>query len=146
MALRGTDPESCVTEYTLVNEETEARILKPETLVPATTSERLERCGLWEEACTTTFQKCAAVPRRARMQGAWTFVSFNSKIESDKEQEDGRRHGRESALRLPIVCSANRPLLDLGNRPILYFGRGCVAGVCAVLLKTRKVRILHVGL
>ena len=33
---------------------------------------------------TTTSQKCAAVPRRARIEGSQTFVSFNSRLESNK--------------------------------------------------------------
>ena len=32
---------------------------------------------------TTTLQKCAAVPRRARIQGSQTFVSHNSRLESN---------------------------------------------------------------
>jgi len=31
--------------------------------------------------------ECAAVPRRARIQGAWTCVSLNSKLASNKEAE-----------------------------------------------------------
>jgi len=33
-------------------------------------------------------QKCAAVPRRARIQGSQTFVSLNSRLESNKEEEE----------------------------------------------------------
>ena len=39
---------------------------------------------------TTTLQKCAAVPRRARIQGSWTFVSLTSRLESNKEEDSGR--------------------------------------------------------
>ena len=37
---------------------------------------------------TTTSQTCAAVPRRTRIQGSQTFVSLNSRLESDIEEED----------------------------------------------------------
>ena len=37
---------------------------------------------------TTTSQNCEAVPRRARIQGAWTCVSLNSRLESNKEEEE----------------------------------------------------------
>ena len=30
---------------------------------------------------TTTLQKCAAAPRRARLQGSKTFVSLNARLE-----------------------------------------------------------------
>ena len=36
---------------------------------------------------TTALRKCAAVPRRARIQGAKTFVSLNSGRESHQEEE-----------------------------------------------------------
>ena len=38
---------------------------------------------------TTTWQICESVPRRARIQGAQTFVSLRSRLESDKEEEEG---------------------------------------------------------
>ena len=34
---------------------------------------------------TTTSRKSAAVPRRARIQGSQTFVSLNSRLESNRE-------------------------------------------------------------
>ena len=37
---------------------------------------------------TTTSQKCAAVPRRARIEGSKTFVSPNSRLDSNKEEEE----------------------------------------------------------
>ena len=37
---------------------------------------------------TTTSQKCAAVPRRARIQGSKTFVSLNSRLESNTEEDE----------------------------------------------------------
>jgi hypothetical protein len=36
---------------------------------------------------TTTSQNCEAVSRRARIQGAETFVSLNSSFESDEEEK-----------------------------------------------------------
>ena len=36
---------------------------------------------------TTTSQNCEAVPRRARIQGSWTFVSLNYRLESNREEE-----------------------------------------------------------
>ena len=41
---------------------------------------------------TTTWQKCEAIPRRARIQGAHTFVSLNSRLESHKEEEEKIHH------------------------------------------------------
>ena len=38
---------------------------------------------------TTTSHKCAAVPRRARIEGPQTFASLNSRLESNKEEEEG---------------------------------------------------------
>ena len=35
---------------------------------------------------TITQHKCGAVPRRARIQGSCTFVSLNSRLESNKEE------------------------------------------------------------
>ena len=35
----------------------------------------------------TTQHKCAVVPRRARILGSWTFVSLNSRLERNKEEE-----------------------------------------------------------
>ena len=39
---------------------------------------------------TTTSQKCAAVPRRARIEGSYSFVSLNSRLESNKEEKKPR--------------------------------------------------------
>ena len=39
---------------------------------------------------TTALHKCAVVPRRARIQGAQTCVSLNSRLESNKEEETTR--------------------------------------------------------
>ena len=36
---------------------------------------------------TPTSQKCAAIPRRAHIQGSYTFVSLTSRLESDNEEE-----------------------------------------------------------
>ena len=37
---------------------------------------------------TTASQNIEAVPRRARIQGSCTFVSLNSRLESNKEEEE----------------------------------------------------------
>ena len=37
---------------------------------------------------TTTSQKCEAVPRRARIDGSQTFVSLNSRLDSNEEEEE----------------------------------------------------------
>ena len=39
---------------------------------------------------TTTLHKCAAALRRVRMQGAQTFVSLHSRLESNEEEEKMR--------------------------------------------------------
>jgi hypothetical protein len=36
----------------------------------------------------TTLQKCEAVPRRARISGAWIVVSLNSMLESNQKAEN----------------------------------------------------------
>ena len=45
------------------------------------------RGGIFPGNASTTEQKCGAVPRRARIQGSKMVVSFNSRLESDKEEE-----------------------------------------------------------
>jgi len=37
---------------------------------------------------TTALHKCAAVPRRARIQGSYTFASLNSRLDSNREEKD----------------------------------------------------------
>ena len=37
---------------------------------------------------TTTLQKCAALPRRTRIQGSWTYVSLNFRLERTKEEDE----------------------------------------------------------
>ena len=37
---------------------------------------------------TTTWQKCEALPRRARISGSWTFVSLISRPDSNIEEEE----------------------------------------------------------
>jgi hypothetical protein len=36
----------------------------------------------------STSQKCEVVPKRARVQGSWTFVSLKFRLESNKEEEE----------------------------------------------------------
>ena len=52
---------------------------------------------------TTTSQKCEAVPRRVRMQGSYTFASLNSRLESNREEEE------EGGLRPPERSDIARP-------------------------------------
>ena len=47
---------------------------------------------------TTTLQKCAVVPKRARIYGAKTFVSLNSRLRCNREKED--QFGRLSSGRM----------------------------------------------
>ena len=47
-------------------------------------------CTLWGPG-STTLQKCEAVPRRARIQGSWTFVSLNSGLEGKSNKEEKKR-------------------------------------------------------
>ena len=44
---------------------------------------------------STTSQKCEAVPRRARIEGAWTCVSLNSRLQSNWRcmSDPARRYG-----------------------------------------------------
>ena len=44
-------------------------------------------------------EKCAVVPRRAHTYGSSTFVSFNSRLESNKEEETGSAGGGGCTLR-----------------------------------------------
>ena len=59
---------------------------------------------------TTNLQKCAVVPRRARIESAWTLVSLTSRLPS---------HGRRWSSNPPGKCSSERPT------------RGTVCGVSA---------------
>jgi hypothetical protein len=43
--------------------------------------------GIALNSRTTTLQKCAVVPRRARRKGSYTFVSLNLRLEIDKEEK-----------------------------------------------------------
>jgi len=45
---------------------------------------------------TFTLQKCVAVPRRARIQGSYTFVPLNFWLESKKEEKSKTRQGVSS--------------------------------------------------
>ena len=47
---------------------------------------------------TTTSQKCAAVPKRARIEGSKTFVSLNTKCESNRRTEGCRGRLRVEGL------------------------------------------------
>ena len=46
-------------------------------------------------------QKCAAVPRRARIEGSKTCVSPNSRLESNKEEEEGRASSNPVSEAIP---------------------------------------------
>ena len=47
----------------------------------------LQDPGIALNSRTTTLQKCAVVPRRARRKGSYTFVSLNFRLEIDKEMK-----------------------------------------------------------
>ena len=60
---------------------------------------KLDICGPLStheyQSRTSTYDgECAAVPRRARIQGAETFVSLNSRLENNKEEEHRTRVGK----------------------------------------------------
>ena len=46
-------------------------------------------CNPWAHRVVTTSQKCAAVPREARIKAHRLRVSLNSRIESDKKEGEG---------------------------------------------------------
>ena len=52
---------------------------------------------------TTTSQKSEAVPRRARIEGSYTFVSLNSRLGSNKE-EDLVPHGGTRPFHQKSTC------------------------------------------
>ena len=61
---------------------------------------------------TTTSQKCEADPRRSRTSGSQTCVSLNSRLENDREEEEGGdlvEHLREDWVH-------QRPCLGIGVR------------------------------
>ena len=43
---------------------------------------------------TIVFQNCEAIPRRARIEGSWTCVSLNSRLEIIQEDEEETEHDR----------------------------------------------------
>ena len=55
---------------------------------------------------TTSSLKCAAVPRRARIEGSWTFVSLNSRLESNEEEEGSHTGYPEPTY--PVAFRSNR--------------------------------------
>ena len=53
------------------------------------------------------WQNCAIFPRRARIQGSQTFVSLNSRLESNKEEEEEEKvWGQDS-----VLCQVTHPSL-----------------------------------
>jgi hypothetical protein len=55
---------------------------------------------------TTASQKCAAVPRRARIQGSETFASLSSRVGINTEEEEDD----EGQLLLTRAVSTQKPL------------------------------------
>ena len=45
---------------------------------------------------TPDSRKCEAVPRRARIEGAKTLVSLNSRLEINREEEEKNKFGGET--------------------------------------------------
>ena len=58
--------------------------------------------------------RVVAVPRRARIEGSKTFLSLNSRLESNKEEEEGRG--------LPFGRGGPRPGSPSPDSPGLGFG------------------------
>ena len=54
-------------------------------------------------------QKCGAVPRRARIEGSYIVVSLNSRLESNKEQEE------EGCVRSRTYRIGEEGLVEGGN-------------------------------
>ena len=79
----------------------------------------------------TTSQKCAAVPRRARISGSQTFVSINSRLKSNKEEEAGSMPGPGFCLSIRSsffsffrhVRASPRPLLLRSSPSLLYYSQ-----------------------
>ena len=55
---------------------------------------------------TSPLRKSAAIPSRARIQSAYTFVSLNSRLESHKEEDEGQTSSK--ALKLNSLQSFER--------------------------------------
>ena len=68
------------------------------TIIPKLRDEQL---GTVLDLRTHAWQKCKAVLRRARIQSSSTFVSLDSRLESNKEGEEGclRERGRRERCR-----------------------------------------------
>ena len=76
---------------------------------------------------TTTAQKCELVPNRAGSQGSETFVSLNSRLESNKGRR--RRLGREGADLIYIymymyVCMYIYVYIPIYTYACMYTDRG----------------------
>ena len=62
----------------------------------------------------TNLQKCAVVPRRARIQGSQTFVSLNERLESRNEEEEPAtttipQSRTKPSFLSPLICTAATP-------------------------------------
>ena len=63
----------------------------------------------------TALHKGAAVPRRARIEGAYTYVSLNSRLESNDEKEEDWWGARVDVGYFQSQCVWE--VTSYGNRP-----------------------------
>ena len=81
----------------------------------------------------TFSQNCDAVPRRARISGSYTFVSLNSRLESNDEEEEERLpewfSTRLAKPKLSISCSEGGKIAPRINPAIWTIDRPRVGWV-----------------
>ena len=65
-----------------------------------------------DQDAANTSQKCAGVQRRARIQGSWTLVSLNSRLEINKSEEGSGCARIFTGVRFPL----NLPSCGMTNR------------------------------
>ena len=77
----------------------------------------VEAIGTIVNSRTTASQKCEVVPRRARIQGSYTFESLNSRPESDKEERRRRRrkHGESDKFTYKASNKVSSIYWELSN-------------------------------
>ena len=78
---------------------------------------RVVRFGTVLDLRTTTWQKCGAVPRRARIEGSQTCVSLNPRLESNEEEKK-----RATQCFCPFMFAALIPCRNTCNLSILLQG------------------------
>jgi len=65
------------------------RVKRPRRITRRILKLRIAPFGTVLDLRTTSSKNCEAVPRRARIEESQTFVSFNSRLKSNKERERG---------------------------------------------------------